>query len=207
MIHRYQKPELKVERPRSRKTAEQTEGGNGSGGIGYKSKSPGRSHSPNPGDDNSIGGESFDGVGDRGGDDNDNLIDSEDAMDDESPLVLSRRCDRLLLDALVTCEFEQRKVRVKLDMTFNCATGIAKRASGNGKNLMKFVDDLNKRQIYSETIDFEAQDNLRALGHICKNLYRTGKTMLEGPTVTGKRVQKAMGAIKHKTRCVYSMHL
>ena len=63
---------------------------------------------------------------------------------------------------------------------------------------MKFVDDFSKRQIHSETIDFEAQDNLRALGHICKNLYRTGKTMLEGPTVTGKRVQKAMGAIKHE---------
>ena len=70
-------------------------------------------------------------------------------------------------------------MRVKLAMTFNSVTGIAMRASGDGKSLMKFIDDFIKRQKYYEKIDFETQDKIKALGHICKNLFRTGETMLD----------------------------
>ena len=75
-------------------------------------------------------------------------------------------------------------MRVRIAIRFNSVTGIVMRASGDGKSLMKFVDNFNKRQVYSETIDFETQDRIKALGHICKNLYQTGETMLK-ESVTG----------------------
>ena len=51
-------------------------------------------------------------------------------------------------------------------------------------SLMKFIDDFNKRQKYYETIDLETGNKIKAFAHIRKDLYRTGKTMLEINSVT-----------------------
>ena len=55
-------------------------------------------------------------------------------------------------------------------MAFSTVTGIAVRAVGDGKGLMKSIDDFNKRQKYYETIDLETANKIKALAHICKNL-------------------------------------
>ena len=89
-------------------------------------------------------------------------------------------------------------MRVKFAMTFSTVTGIAVRADGGGKGLMKSIDDFNKRQKYYETIDLETANKIKALAHICKNLFRTGETRLQESTVTKSSLRKAMGAIKHE---------
>ena len=75
-------------------------------------------------------------------------------------------------------------MRVKFAMTFSTVSGIAERAGDDGKSLMKFIDDFNKRQKYYETIDLETGNKIKAFAHIRKDLYRTGKTMLEINSVT-----------------------
>ena len=75
-------------------------------------------------------------------------------------------------------------MRVKFAMTFCTVSGIAGRAGGDGKSLMKFIDDFKKRQKYYETIDLETSDKIKAFAHIYKDLNRTGETMLKRNTVT-----------------------
>ena len=89
-------------------------------------------------------------------------------------MVSSRRSDPLLLDAFLTCRIQQRKVRVKFALTFSTVSGSAVRTDGDGKGLMKSIDDFNKRQKYYETIDLEPASKIKALAHICINLFRTG---------------------------------
>lgn len=89
-------------------------------------------------------------------------------------------------------------MRVKFSITFSTVSGIAGCAGGDGRSLMKFIDDFNKRQKYYETIDPETGDKIKALAHICKDLYRTGETMLKPSTVTTSSLRKAMAAMKHE---------
>ena len=90
----------KAGRPRKKKTAEQVKNGNGSGGIGSESESSDRSHSSNPGDEDSTGGEPNDGGGDGGDGGDDDPTDSDnESSDDNGRMVSSRRSDPLLLDA------------------------------------------------------------------------------------------------------------
>ena len=83
-------------------------------------------------------------------------------------------------------------------MVFSTVTGIAVRAVGDGKGLMKSIDDFNKRQKYYEIIDNETANKIRALAHICKDLFRTGETMLKSSTVTTSSLRKAMASMKHE---------
>ena len=58
----------------------------------------------NPGDENSTGGETYDGRGDGGGGgDNDPTDSDNESSDDNGRLVSSRRFDPFMLDALLTC--------------------------------------------------------------------------------------------------------
>ena len=192
----------KVGRPRKKKTTEQAEGGNDSGGIGER-LNPDRSRHPNPGDDDSTGGEASDGgedeeIGGDGGDD-DPTDSDEDISDEESRALLDRNIDPLLLDAFLTCGIRQVKVRLKIAMAFSTVAGIAVRAIGHGKSLMKSIDDFNKRQKYYEILDHETANKIKALGHICKDLYRTGETVLLKPsTVTERSLMKAVGSMNHE---------
>ena len=123
----------KVGRPR-KKTTERAEGGDNSGGIDRK----GRSRYPNPGDEDSTGGEASDGREDEenggGGGGDDPTDDSEDdSSDEESRALLDRNIDSLLLDAFLICGIRQDRVRIKFAMAFSTVAGIAVRAIGDGK--------------------------------------------------------------------------
>ena len=158
-----------------------------------------RSRSSNPGDEDSTGVEAYDGGGGGGDGSGDDPTDSEEeASDDEDRVLSHQRIDPLLLNAFLTCGIQQRKVRVKFAMTFSTVSGIAVRAVGDGKGLMKSIDDFNKRQKYYEIIDHETANKIKALADICKNLFRTGVTMLQPSTVTTSSLRKAMGAMKHE---------
>ena len=123
----------KVGRPRVRKSAEQAEGGSGSGSIGDKSSSSDRYRYLNPGDDESTGSEASDDREDEedGGDggDDDPTDSDEHASDDERRAFSDRNIDPLLLDAFLTCGIRQVKVGVKFAMAFSTVTGIAVRAA------------------------------------------------------------------------------
>ena len=148
--------------------------------IGSESESSDRSRSSNPGDEDSTGGEAYDGRGGRGDGSGDDPTDSdEEASDDENRVLAHRRIDHLLLDAFLTYGIQQKKVRVKFAMEFSTVTGIAVRAVDDGKGLKKSIDDFNKRQKYYEIIDHETANKIKALAHICKDLFRTGETKLQ----------------------------
>ena len=89
-------------------------------------------------------------------------------------------------------------MRVKFAMAFSTVIGIAVRAVGDGKGLMKSIYDFNKRQKYYAIFDHETANKIKALAHICKDLYRTGEAMLQPSTVTTSSLRKAMGAMKHE---------
>ena len=189
----------KVGRPRKKKSTEDAIGGDDSGGIDRR----GRSRYPNPGDEDSTGGEASDGREDEenggGGGGDDPTDESEDeSSDDESRALIERKIDPLLLDAFLTCGIRQVKVRIKFAMAFSTVTGIAVRAIGDGKSLMKSIDDFNKRQKYYEILDHETANKIKALGHICKDLYRTGETVLKPSTVTERSLTKAVGSMNHE---------
>ena len=71
-------------------------------------------------------------------------------------------------------------------------------ATGDGKDLMKSIDDFNKKQKYYEIINHETASKIKALAHICKDLYRTGETMLKQSTVTTRTLSKAMAVMNHE---------
>jgi len=192
----------KVGRPRKKKSTEDAIGGDDSGGNGSESESSGRSRYPNPGDDDSTGGEAnnggdYGGSGGDGGDDGPTDSDSE-SSDEESRALLNQNVDPLLLDAFKICGIQLRKIRVKFAMGFSTVTGIALRATGDGKDLMKSIDDFNKKQKYYEIINHETASKIKALAHICKDLYRTGETMLKPSTVTIRTLSKAMAVMNHE---------
>ena len=93
----------------------------------------------NPVDEDSTGGEAYNGGGGEGDGSDDDPTGSKDEdgdTDDEDRIDLGRSCDPLLLSALETCGIEGIEVQFRLVKPFNSVSGIVKRATGDGKSLM-----------------------------------------------------------------------
>lgn len=99
----------------------------------------------NPDDKDSTEGEAYIGGEDGGDDDSIGSEDEDDDTNDEDRIVLGRKCDPFLSNALETYGIEEFEVWFRLAKSFNSVSGIAKRGAGKGKILMKFIDDFNKR--------------------------------------------------------------